>query len=101
MGAHLVVGPAGSGKTTTLVNRYVELVRAGSEGVLLLVSSRRAARTLNDRILRELGASTDKVRVAPWHSFAQSVLRDNFDTLGYSAPPGLLAGPDQFALVRE
>lgn len=100
-GAALVVGPAGSGKTTTLVDRYVSLVRSGETGVLMLVGSRRAARALSDRIVRELATSTDQVRVATWHSFAQSVVTENFAALGYQKEPGLLAGPDHFALVRE
>jgi len=49
------VGPAGSGKTTSLRNRYLELVRAGEQGILFLVHSRRAARALSQEILLELG----------------------------------------------
>ena len=37
VGASLIVGPAGSGKTTALRERYVELVRGGERGILMLV----------------------------------------------------------------
>jgi len=100
-GASLVVGPAGSGKTTFLRDRYVELVRSGEKGILFLVHSRRAARALSDQILRELGGSTDQVRVTTWHSFGLSLLRSYFNKLPYRREPGLLTGPEQFTLVRE
>ncbi|MGZ4241293.1 MAG: ATP-dependent helicase [Actinomycetota bacterium] len=101
VGALLVVGPAGSGKTTFLRERYVELARAGERGILPLVHSRRAARALSEQILRELGTSTDQVRVTTWHSYGLSLLRSHYRRLGYRREPGLLTGPEQFTLVRE
>jgi len=95
------VGPAGSGKTTFLRERYVELVRAGEKGILFLVHSRRASRALSEQILRELGESTDQVRVTTWHSFGLSLLRSHYSKLPYRREPGLLTGPEQFTLVRE
>ncbi|HLW16215.1 MAG TPA: ATP-dependent helicase, partial [Actinomycetota bacterium] len=100
-GASLVVGPAGSGKTTHLRNRYLDLVRANEKGILFLVHSRRAARALSQDILLELGESTDQVRVTTWHSYGLSLLRGYFRRLGYRREPGLLTGPEQFTLVRE
>lgn len=100
-GARLVLGAAGTGKTTLLCRRYTDLVRAGERGVLLLVHSRRTARVLSERILRELGSSTDQVRVATWHSFALGLLRDHYRALGYEREPGLLTAPEQYALVRD
>lgn len=100
-GASLVVGPAGTGKTTVLRNRYLDLVRSGEKGTLFLVHSRRAARALSQDILLELGASTDQVRVTTWHSYGLSLLRSYYRRLGYRREPGLLTGPEQFTLVRE
>lgn len=100
-GAHLVRGPAGSGKTTFLCSRYAELVRAGEHGILFLVGSRRTARTLQERILRELGRSTDDVRVATWHSYAVGLLGRHWEKLGYRREPALLTGPEQFGFVRD
>jgi len=101
VGASLVVGPAGSGKTTHLRNRYLDLVRANEKGNLFLVHSRRAARALSQDILLELGTSTDQVRVTTWHSYGLSLLRNYYRRLGYRREPGLLTGPEQFTLVRE
>jgi superfamily I DNA/RNA helicase/RecB family exonuclease len=100
-GAHLALGAAGTGKTSFLVRRFAELVRAGEQGIVLLVHSRRAARRLGDELLRDLGASTDQVRVFTWHAFALSLLREHHRALGYRREPALLTGPEQFTLVRE
>ena len=100
-GVRLIQGPAGSGKTTRLVQRYVDLVRAGETGILFLVGSRRPARALAYRILREVGGSTGDVRVTTWHAYALSLLRTYFDRLGHQREPGLLTGPEQYNLVRE
>jgi superfamily I DNA/RNA helicase/RecB family exonuclease len=100
-GATLLIGPAGTGKTTRLFERNVELASAG-EQVLFLVGDRRAARALQDRILRALDRSTGEVRVSTWHAFALSILRLGYDRLGErTREPGLLTGPEQYALVRE
>jgi superfamily I DNA/RNA helicase len=100
-GAFLVVGPAGSGKTTYLRQRFLDLVRSGERGILMLVHSRRAARKLAEEILRELGSSTDQVRVTTWHAYGLSLLRSYYRRLGYKREPALLTGPEQFTLVRE
>ncbi|MFN2614070.1 MAG: ATP-dependent helicase [Actinomycetota bacterium] len=100
-GAHLIVGPAGSGKTTLLRERFAALVRAKEPETLLLVHSRRAARTLRERIIQDVGRSTDQVRVTTWHAFCLSLLRAHYRTLGHRREPALLTGPEQFTLVRD
>ncbi|MFA5890066.1 MAG: ATP-dependent DNA helicase [Actinomycetota bacterium] len=100
-GAHLVVGPPGSGKTRLLRDRFAALVREGEQGILMLVPDRRVARALGDHILRDVGRSTSEVRVTTWHAFALSLLRFHYPRLGYRREPSLLTGPEQFNLVRE
>ncbi|HVL32647.1 MAG TPA: ATP-dependent helicase, partial [Actinomycetota bacterium] len=100
-GASLFIGPAGSGKTTALRQRHADLVRAGEQGVLFLVHSRRAARALAGQIVRDVAGPTDQVRVTTWHAYALSLLRAHYRRLGYMREPSLLTGPEQFALVRE
>lgn len=99
-GAHLVQGPAGSGKTSALVGRAVELLQAGETGLLLLVRNRRTARHLADRIVRAHGRATSEARVMTWHGFARSIVADHFLNL-HGREPELLTAPEQFALVRE
>jgi len=101
VGARVVTGPTGSGKTSLLLQRYVDLIEAGERGILFLVQGRRAARALADRILRRVGSGTDQVRVSTWHAFALSLLRQYHRGLGYQREPGLLTAPEQFTLVRE
>lgn len=100
-GARVITGAAGTGKTSVLLQRYIDLINAGERGILFLVHSRRAARALADRVLREVGHATDQVRVTTWHAFALSLLRQHHRALNYADEPGLLTGPEQFTLVRE
>jgi superfamily I DNA/RNA helicase len=97
-GPVLVVAPAGSGKTTTLVARVAWLVASGvaPEALAAITFNRRAALELSDRVnaaLAPLGVGTGAVRVRTFHALGLEVLRDS------GAPLGELV--DRAAILRE
>src|ERR1039458_1367207 len=49
----LLTGPAGSGKTTILLNQFREAVRAGNDGVRLLTPTATLAQHLQNEVARE------------------------------------------------
>lgn len=83
-GPVLVVAPAGSGKTTTLVARVAWLVDSGSDpaAIALVAFNKRAAEELVERLdaaLAPLGASASGeggVRVRTFHALGREVLAE-------------------------
>lgn len=86
--AHLLVlAGAGTGKTTTIVQRVAHLVRGGTrpERILLLTFSRRAAREMRGRLAASLGPVTDRLTIGTFHSFSWEVISRMPKTFGVQA----------------
>ena len=80
-GPVLVVAPAGSGKTTTLVARVAWLVDGGTDPatVCVVAFNKRAAVELSERLdaaLQPLGVASGSVRVRTFHALGREILRD-------------------------
>ena len=80
-GPVLVVAPAGSGKTTTLVARVAWLVDGGTDpGTVTVVAfNKRAAEELAERVdaaLAPLGCEPGAVRVRTFHALGREILAD-------------------------
>ena len=80
-GPILVVAPAGSGKTTTLVARIAWLVATGIEpaSIAAITFNRRAAVELGERLdtaLAPLGIRPGAVRVRTFHALGLEILRE-------------------------
>src|SRR5436190_17049496 len=76
----LVLAGPGSGKTTTLVGRFVHLVRDGVDRrrILALTFTRKAADEMKARIAQALDLDTgNELTVATFHGFAFRHLRSN------------------------
>jgi len=100
-GAHLVVAGAGSGKTRTLVYRVAHLVEGGQrpESILLLTFTRRAAQEMLRRATRLLDERCARVSGGTFHSFANQVLRQHAELLGYDRNFTILDRGDAADLV--
>ena len=80
-GPLLIVAPAGSGKTTTLVARVAWLVDGGVDPrcVTVVAFNKRAAEELMERLdtaLQPLGVSAGAVRVRTFHALGREILVD-------------------------
>jgi superfamily I DNA/RNA helicase/RecB family exonuclease len=99
-GYQIIVAGPGTGKTEFLVRRVAHLVdsfQARRDQILVLTFSRRAARSIGDRINRRLGGSTVPVEATTFHSLALRVLESTTD----GVRPTPLTTPEQIAAVRE
>lgn len=99
-GPLLVLGAAGTGKTTTLVEAAVSRVRdrgLPAERVLVLTFSRGATRSLAERIAARLGHTGASVPVLSIHGFCHAVHADSTRT----DPWRVLTAPEQELRLRE
>ena len=102
-GSLLVTGPAGTGKTAVLTERFARLLEDGAdpERVALVVRTKEARTQAKQALVRRLERSLPSLKVLTVHGLAHHVLMDRFSSLGYQRPPTVLTASDQFAKVRE
>ena len=94
-GPLLLVGGAGTGKTTAVARSAVSELRAGRRS-LVLVPDRAAASVLRNRIAADFGGVT-QLTVTTVHALARSLL----DQYGENSDWRLLTAPEQEFRVRE
>lgn len=97
----LVIAGAGSGKTRTLIYRVACLISDGvdPESILLLTFTRKAAEEMLRRAALMTDSRCEKVAGGTYHSFANGVLRQHANLLGYSNTFSILDRSDSFELV--
>ena len=98
-GPLLVLGAAGTGKTTLLVEAVAARVAAGDSPALVFAATRQAASELRDRIVRLGGRTTLAPQVMTIHAFCLALLRRWADA--EDALPTLLTAPEQEFRIRE
>ncbi|MFK4132386.1 ATP-dependent helicase [Pseudomonas luteola] len=72
----LILAGAGTGKTTTLVERVKYLVKKGLKPsqILCVTFTNRAAREMKQRIRKTLGAKAEDLKIKTFHAYVLSVL---------------------------
>jgi superfamily I DNA/RNA helicase/RecB family exonuclease len=106
-GSMLALGGPGTGKTSTLAERFVRLaLEHGSDRVLFLVPNRAQKMALQDRLTRRLLFDEGlqaliEVPVYTWHGLAHHLVTRHYDRLAYPEPPVLLTSPEQWGDVRD
>jgi superfamily I DNA/RNA helicase/RecB family exonuclease len=108
-GPMLALGGPGTGKTSTLVERFVRL--ALPEGctpdrILFLVPNRTAKMDLQDRLTRRLlfDEGLDalvEVPVYTWHGLANHLVSRHYHLLEYTDLPVLLTSPEHWGDIRD
>ena len=102
-GPLLVLGGAGTGKTTALIERFARLIEAGEdpERIVLVVRSRPAKSAARRALLARLPGSLPTLRVATVHGVAHQIVQEHFRDLEYESAPEILSASEQFGRVRE
>src|SRR3954454_144135 len=102
-GAVLVVGGAGTGRTTVIVERFVHRVREGTppEAILVLVPTAPAADALRERIGDALEAAWGELAVHDAHGLCARLLRDEAPEAGLDPFFVAATRADRLALLLD
>lgn len=77
-GINLVIAGAGTGKTSTMINKITNVIchtGLDPENILVLTFSRKAAGEIKSRLQQKTDIDTDKIFAGTFHSFAFYLLR--------------------------
>jgi len=100
----LVVSGAGSGKTTVLTNKIVNLIQKGfrPERILAITFTNKAAEEMKSRLLSLTGLSEEKFPwVRTYHSACFRILKIRCGLLGYKSPLQIYDAYQQEKLLKE
>lgn len=102
-GPCLVLAGAGSGKTKVLTERIVNLINDGVSpyNILAITFTNKAAREMRERVKNSIGEVADNIFIGTFHSFGLKVLRENYDSIGYSKNITILDREDTTSLVKR
>ena len=102
-GPLLVLSGAGTGKTTTVVNRIAYMLSRGvkSEEILAVTFTNKAAREMSERVKKMIGKSAENMQVSTFHSLGLRILRENYKLAGYRSRFTIYDTADQLSVIRK
>ena len=102
-GPLLVLSGAGTGKTTTVVNRIAYMLSRGikSEEILAVTFTNKAAREMSERVKKMIGKSANDMQVSTFHSLGLRILRENHKLAGYKRNFTIYDTADQLSVIRK
>ena len=103
-GPLLILAGAGTGKTTTIVERMVFLIEkqhVQPSSILALTFSVKAAEHLKEKLVDEIGPIGAEIHASTFHSFAQSIIEEYKSELDLLYNPKLMNDSEINFLLRE
>jgi DNA helicase-2/ATP-dependent DNA helicase PcrA len=102
-GPLLVLGGAGTGKTTVLVERFAHLAAAGAppESLLVLCYSAPAADAMRERLEDRLEGAYEELPVTTFHGFCARLLREEALEAGLDPFATPVSAADRLAMLLE
>ncbi|MFA6815522.1 MAG: UvrD-helicase domain-containing protein [Lentisphaeria bacterium] len=103
-GPLLLLAGAGSGKTTVIIHRMVNLIKHGVDPkhILAVTFTNKAAKEMRERMAAILGKETAKyLTISTFHSFCVRILRRNIQVLGFSKNFSIATDNYRSGLMRE
>lgn len=103
-GPLLIVAGAGTGKTALITNRIADLIesgKAGSDEILALTFTEKAAGEMEERVDNLLPLGYFDLWISTFHSFAEKLLRADGLDIGIPADFRLLDEFEQYRLIKN
>ncbi len=103
-GPVLVLAGAGTGKTKVLTARLAAILltgRATPFQVMAVTFTNKAAREMQERVSKLVGASTEGWFLGTFHSIATRILRKHAERIGFKPSFTILDSDDQLRLVKQ
>lgn len=102
-GPCLVTACPGSGKTRTITERAVNLIRKGvpQENLLCLTFTNKASKEMASRIKKALNVEKLNFYVGTFHTFCAIILRKYGSSIGYNSSFTILDDDDQETLIKK
>lgn len=103
-----VIATAGSGKTTAMAYRIMNLLKAGvkPEKIGCFTFTNAGAGEMMERIkgfcqIANIDADVDKITISTLHSFGDTLLKKYYTLLGYTKPPVLINEVQKTSIIEE
>ena len=102
-GPLLVLAGAGSGKTKVLTTRIAYLIENGIDptNILAITFTNKAAGEMKDRIYNLIGYSARSMQISTFHSFGLTIIKENFEYLGYDKNFVIFDSDDSLTIVKK
>ena len=103
-GPALVVAGPGSGKTTVIKERILNLIQKHNvdpEHILAIAFTNAAADEMNERLLKEPALSHGGPKICTLHVFGKDLVTDHYDLLGFNKEPAIWDADDIKQIINE
>ena len=103
-GPLLVVAGAGTGKTSLITSRIVDLINnknVAPDNILAVTFTEKAAKEMLGRLDEVMPLSYYEPKICTYHAFCQEVLRNDGHEMGYNTNFKLITDPEQWMLLRR
>ena len=103
-GPVLVLAGAGSGKTKVLTTRVAYLVSEmgiSPDNLLAITFTNKAAKEMKERTIKLLGSLAYNIQISTFHSFGLSIIKQNYEKLGYSKNFTILDSEDTLTVIKK
>ncbi len=100
----LVIAGAGSGKTRTLTEKFLHIVKQGNDPakILAITFTNKAADEMKSRLIKMTGLNYQSFQwVRTYHSACLMILKHHCEKMGYSSPLQVFSVYSQTKLIKE
>ena len=98
-----IIAGAGSGKTKTIVERVIRLLKEGTrpEEICMITFTKNGAEEMKRRIESEIGHELPGLTVSTFNAFENDIVMREWESLGYAKKPVLIDDVQSFSIIAK